>query len=163
MDRRNSFIQQQGVDAPPESCSVAYGALMVQPRIVGVIVVTGAVLQSSVVFIALAALLWWNALLPRWNPFDFLANRFSRGYRLQPAPPPRRFAQALAGLMSAMIAGLLMAGLRGAAIAVEFVLLAAIAALVFGSFCLGSYLFNRFIARQAPRSAAPSPAQTARS
>jgi hypothetical protein len=146
LGRRTNFVLQQGFDAPPPaSCSRTYSALQFQPRIVGVVALAAAIVQSWIVFAALGAVLWWSALLPRWNPFELVYNRFRAarsGHVLTPAPPPRRFAQFLAGLLSIISAALLVLGLRMAAIVVEVLLLAAIAALVFGGFCAGSYIFH---------------------
>lgn len=146
MSREANFVLQQGFAAPPAaSCSVAYSGLLFQPRIVGVVVLVASVLQWPVAFIALGAALLWSGLFPKWNPFDHAYNAlFARrsGYRAEAAPPPRRFAQLLAGTLSMAIAALLWLGQRTAAIAIELVLLAAITALVFGGFCLGSYLFH---------------------
>ena len=60
----------------------------------------------------------------------------------------------LAGLLAMTIAALLVFGLRTAAIAVELILLAAVAALVFGGFCLGSYIFH-LLRRSQPRTVQP--------
>jgi Domain of unknown function (DUF4395) len=144
--RKSNFVVQQGFDAPPAaSCPTTYSALLFQPRIVGVIAILATVAQSRALFLSLAGLLWWSALLPQWNPFELAYNRFvatRSGLRLGRAPGPRRFAQALAGVISATIAVLLTLGFRTAAIVIELLLIAAIAALVFGGFCVGSYLFH---------------------
>ena len=60
-------------------------------------VLAGILLQSTPLFSALCAVLWWSALLPKFNPFDAVCNR-SFGHRagafhLTPAPAPRRTAQ----------------------------------------------------------------------
>jgi hypothetical protein len=103
------------------------------------------VLQAWPYFLALGALSWWNALVPRLNPFDALYNRLVARPadlpRLEPAPAPRRFAQAMAGTFMLAIALALHAGRRVMAGTLEALLLVALAALVFGGFCLGSYLF----------------------
>ena len=86
-----NFIVQQGFDEPDAaSCSPLASALVVQPRVVGVVALVAAVLRSSGVFAALAVVLFWSALMPRWNPFDVLYNMFAarRGgvHRLSQAP-----------------------------------------------------------------------------
>ena len=140
--RKSNFIEQQGFEAPPPaSCATTYSTLQFQPRAVAVVVVAGLLTQWWPLFAVLAAVLWWSALFPRWNPFDHLHNRiFAR--RLAPAPPPRRFAQTLAGAFALIIAVLIALGLTVAAVVIELVLLAAVAALVLGGFCLGSYVFH---------------------
>ncbi len=144
VDGKRNFILQQGLDMPaPESCPVRFSALMFQPRVVGVVVVVAVVLQSPEIFLALGALLWWNALVPAANPFDAVYNGFagSGAARLAPAEPPRRFAQGMAGTFNLAIGILLLAGAGIAAIVLQALLLAALAALVFGRFCLGSFLY----------------------
>lgn len=142
-----NFILQQGFDEPDAaSCSLAASALLVQPRVVGVIGLVAAVLRSSEVFAALAVILFWSALVPRWNPFDALYNRLaarrSGFYRLTPAPAPRRFAQAMAGTFCAAIAFALHAGASRTALVVEIVFFLAVAAIALGRFCLGSFVFQ---------------------
>jgi len=147
MTAQLNFIRQQGfTDASRDSCTCLYPALMWQPRIIGALVVIGMLLQSWLYFIVLGALLWWNATVPRLNPFDTLYNFIVAKSRnlppLQPAPAPRRFAQAMAGTFMLAIAIALFTGLSGLAWTVEAMLLAALGALIFGRFCLGSYLFH---------------------
>lgn len=151
---RCNFILQQGLQEPSrEFCPVQYSALQFQPRVVGVVLLAGVVLQSGAVFLALSALLWWSALLPRWNPFDALYNRTS-GARpgsvsLGPAPAPRRFAQGMAGTFALAIGLSLLVGWRAAAYILEGVFVAAVAALVFGGFCFGSFVFHLLRGRAA--------------
>jgi len=145
-DPMRNFILQQGLEPPaPESCPLRFSALMFQPRVVGLIVIAAVALQSPLIFLAVSGILWWNVLLPRWNPFDALYNR-TRGarpgaVRIDPAPPPRRFAQGMAGSFMLAIGGLLLSGMGTAAIVLQALLLAALAALVFGRFCLGSFVY----------------------
>src|SRR5512138_3788918 len=96
-----NFVRQQGFrDAGADACECQFPALMFQPRILGVLVVTALVLQSWLLFLGLSAILWWNVLVPALNPFDALYNSLiagPRGFpRLKPAPTPRRFAQGMA-------------------------------------------------------------------
>ena len=109
------------------------------------VVIAASLAQSAPMFAALAATLLWSAALPRWNPFDAVYNRLfaaRSGFRLHAAPGPRRFAQALAGMLSLLVATLLTVGQKLAAIVVEVLFLGAIAALVFGGLCFGSYVFH---------------------
>jgi hypothetical protein len=147
MTAQLNFIRQQGFpDAAVDSCACLYPALMWQPRIVGTLVVIGVLFQSGIYFLLLGALLWFNAAEPRLNPFDALYNRIVAKPRnlppLDPAPSPRRFAQGMAGTFMLVIGIALVAGLSGLAWTVEAVLLVALGALIFGRFCLGSYLYH---------------------
>jgi hypothetical protein len=150
MTAKLNFVQQQGLKgASPESCVYQYPALMWQPRAIGVLVLIGVALQVWPYFLGLGALLWWNVAFPRLNPFDVLYNRLvarPKGLpRLGPAPSPRRFgAQTLSGTFMLVIALCLFAGWRTLAWGLEGFLLAALVALIFGRFCLGSYLFLTF-------------------
>lgn len=142
-----NFIRQQGFrDASAEVCPYQYPALMWQPRIIGALVIIGVLLQSWGYFTVFWVLLWWNAAVPRLNLFDALYNIMVATPRgspmLDPAPPPRRFAQGMAGTFMLAIGVALLLGLRGVAWVLEGVLLAALGALIFGRFCLGSYLFH---------------------
>jgi hypothetical protein len=158
LSRKTNFVLQQGLSAPAaESCSLTYSGLLFQPRIVGVVAVMGTVAEfagagaaSAGIFAGLGALLWWSAALPRWSVFDIAYNKLfavTSGFRLQPAPPPRRFAQTLAGAFSFVIALLISLGHPVAALILDAFFLAAIAALVFGGFCFGSYVFHLLTGR----------------
>jgi hypothetical protein len=142
-----NFIRQQGFrDASVGSCTYQYPALMWQPRIIGALVLLGVLLQSGAYFLVLWVLLWWNAAVPRLNPFDVLYRRLvakpGNLPAVGPAPSPRRFAQVMAGTFMLAIGYGLLSGLRGLAWSLEAVLLVALGALVFGRFCLGSYVFH---------------------
>ena len=145
MSTKEDFVRQQGFADAPQTCTSRYPALMWQPRVLGILVLIGLVLQSAPYFLTLSALLWWNALLPQLNPFDALYNRLvarPKGLlELGPAPGPRRFSQGMAGTFMLAIGLLLLFGKDTLAWVIEVVLVAALAALVFGRFCAGSYLF----------------------
>jgi hypothetical protein len=141
-----NFVRQQGfTGAASEACGYHYPALMWQPRAIGGLVLVGLVIQAWPYFLALSALLWWNVALPRFNPFDALYNHFVAKPkslpRLGPAPSPRRFAQGMAGTFMLAIGLMLFYHWYTIAWAIEIALLAALGALIFGRFCLGSYLF----------------------
>jgi hypothetical protein len=59
---------------PPEVCVYKYPALIWQRRAIGILVLVGLAFQAWPYFLALWALLWWNAALPGVNPFDALYN-----------------------------------------------------------------------------------------
>ena len=148
-EARLNFVRQQGFqDANARTCDVEYPALMFQPRVVGLLVLAGVLLQSPALFLILSAVLWWSALVPRANPFDrlhdLLATLRQNPSRLAAAPAPRRFSQGMAATFMLLIGVSLLTGWRGLAGALEGLLLIALGALVIGKFCLGSYLFHLF-------------------
>jgi hypothetical protein len=146
-DPERNFILQQGLEEPvPQDRHPRFEALLFQPRLIGLVVLVGIALQSPAVFLGLWAVLWWNALLPRLNPFDALYN-FTLGarpgaIRLGPAPAPRRFAQGMAGAFALAIGAMLRLEWFITAYVLEGLLCAAIVALIFGRFCLGSYIYH---------------------
>ena len=142
-----NFVEQQGFrDARADSCEHQYPALMFQPKLIGVLVIIGLVLQSWSFFLTLSAILWWNVLVPDMNPFDALYNSLiavPKGLsQLASAPGPRRFAQGMAATFMLAIGATLLLGWRAVAWTFEGLLVAALAALIFGKFCLGSYVFH---------------------
>ena len=154
MTPETNFVRQQGfASATPEGCSQQYPALMWQPRVIGVMVLFGLARQSWRYFIVLGALLYWNALVPRLNPFDALYNQLvadRKGRpRLGPAPAPRRFSQAMAGTFMLAIGVSLATGRSALAWGFEAALVTALAALIFGRLCLGSYFYYLLTGRAA--------------
>jgi hypothetical protein len=93
---------------------------MFQPRALGILVIMGLILQVWPLFLTLAAILWWNVLLPRLNPFDALYNRLIANPRgqlpLTPAPAPRRMAQGMAATFMLAIGLFLLTGRQGSAL-----------------------------------------------
>jgi len=151
MNAESRFILSQGFAAPaPESCGVHFAALQFQPRVIGIILIAGMILQmvaslaSATLFVLLGLVLWWGALLPDANVFEWAYNLASPRYRLTRAPAPRRFAQGLAGMMAFAIAAFLFEGWMLAAVVVELLLLTAIAGILVTKFCFGSWLYNLF-------------------
>jgi Domain of unknown function (DUF4395) len=146
-DVRINFVKQQGFeDASVRSCDFQYPALMFQPRLIGVLVLAGVLLQSAPLFLTLSAILWWNALMPRLNPFDGLYNRLVASRKglppLTAAPAPRRFSQGMAATFMLLIGVFLRAGWNTLAWVFEALLLVALGALIFGAFCMGSFVFH---------------------
>ncbi len=142
-----NFIRQQGFEEPAsQSCHLQYSALVFQPRLVGLILLIGILFQSPAVFLALTAVLWWGALLPKWNLFDAVYNRTAGSkpgaMRLGPAPAPRRFAQGVAGSFALVIGVALLLELRILAYVFEAIFAVAVGLLAFGRFCLGSFLYH---------------------
>jgi hypothetical protein len=151
---KRNFIRQQGFEDPQsQSCPLQFSALLFQPRLVGVWAVLGVVFESRDVFLALSATLWWSAIAPAWNPFEWIYNATfgSRpgAFRLGRAPGPRRFAQGMAATFSLGIGILLWLQQRLVAYVLEAIFLIAIAALVFGAFCLGSFVLHLIKGRRA--------------
>jgi hypothetical protein len=144
---KRNFILQQGFENPaPASCSLQYSALQFQPRIIFFWVLAATAFQSAAAFAVLAAVVWWNALLPRLNLFELVYNRtFGRrpaGFQVGPAPAPRRTAQVMAGTFALAIVLLISFGYSTAAYVVEGIFLAAVLALILGGFCLGSFVYH---------------------
>src|SRR5262245_38578766 len=116
-ESRVRFIRQQGF-ATERADEELYSALMLQPRIIGVILGLGILVQSPWLFLGLSVVLWWSALIPTRNPFDAIYNNAvarPRGLRpLEAAPPPRRFAMGMAGTVALAIGVALVIDTAGA-------------------------------------------------
>ena len=144
---RLNFIEQQGFRNPQGPArDIQFRSLMFQPRLLGVFVLAGLFSQSWPLFLTLSLILWWNALVPGLNLFDTIYNRFIAGpkglQRLTPAPKPRRFAQMMAATFMLSIALCLLLEWKILAWVFEGLLVAALSALIFGNFCLGSYVYH---------------------
>jgi Domain of unknown function (DUF4395) len=142
-----NFMKQQGFSEEPDAlCDMHFGGLYFQPRIVGLLVLVAIVFRSPMFFLALSAVLWWNVLFPQWNPFEVFYDRVIAAPRgrstLPPAPPPRRFAQGMAAVFMMFVAVALLAGWVVTARVFEAFLVMAFAALLFGKFCLGAYVYH---------------------
>jgi hypothetical protein len=142
-----NFMRQQGFpDESAEACDMHFAGLYFQPRIMFLLVLAAIVLQSAPFFLVLSAVLWWNVLLPRRNPFETVYNRYVARRRgtgeLTPAPGPRRFAQGMAAafLLGAGLA--LLAGWPAASWVLQGFVVVAFLALLFGKFCLGAYVYH---------------------
>jgi len=149
MSAELNFVRQQGfMDASRETCVHQYPALMWQPRVVAILVLIGIILQSWAYFLILSAFIWWSVVFPHLNPFDSLYYVLIAKPKNVPspdtAPIPRRFAQAMAGTFMLIIGISLLFGWSIMAWTFEVLVLAALSALIFGRFCLGSYLYLVF-------------------
>jgi hypothetical protein len=148
-----NFMMQQGFpEEPPGACDMHFEGLYFQPRIVFPAVIVAVLLQLASLPLAaglhflISAVLWWNTLLPRLNPFERAYNRWIARPKarppLVPAPGPRRMAQGIAAGLN-LVAGLaLVYGMMPLAWALQAMLVAAFSALLFGRFCLGAYVFH---------------------
>lgn len=142
-----NFMRQQGFpDEPADACNMHFAGLYVQPRIVFPSVLLAILLQSPWLFVALAAVLFWNVALPAFNPFERAYNRFVAAPRgtppLVPAPGPRRFAQAIAAGFN-LVAGIcLLRQWTVASWVFQGFLVVAFSALLFGRFCLGAWVYH---------------------
>ena len=144
-ESRLRFIRQQGFSGErfPDSF---YTALMLQPRLVGVLAAAGVALQSPWLFLALAAALWWGALVPARSLFDAIYNHavaYRRGLPpLRTAPTPRRFAAGESGTVALAIGVALAAGATTAAWIIQAVFAAGIVSAVFADFCIPAYTYH---------------------
>jgi len=141
------FVRQQGfTESEPIVTQDLYAALMFQPRVIGVVVLAGILLQNPEVFLVLSAVLWWSAFVPSHNPFDAFYNRLIAPPRhlppLRVAPAPRRFAQSVAATLALAIGAALLTGASTLAWVFEGLLSGGMAALVFGDFCAGSFVYH---------------------
>ena len=142
-----NFVKQQGfADASARTCDLQYPALMFQPRVIGALVLAGVLLQAPALFVTLSAVLWWSALVPGLNPFDRLYNSLIAARKglppLTAAPSPRRFAQGVAATFMLLIGVSLLKGWNTLAWVLEALVIVVLGALIFGAFCLGSYVFH---------------------
>ncbi len=141
------FMRQQGFpDADGPACAAHFRALRFQPSIVGPLILIGIILQSRFVFAALSALLWWGVVFPRWNAFEALYNvlvaRPRKREKLTAAPAPRRFAQGMAATFMLVVAVALTMGWYWTGVVFQAFIVVAFVALLFGKFCLGSYVYQ---------------------
>lgn len=138
------FIRQQGFTT--EGCQEGlYSFLIFQPRVIAGVVISGIVLQSPWLFLALAAVLWWGAVVPSHNPFDAFFNRVMADpmlAALPAAPPPRRFSQAVAGTAAMSIAFALFTGASLAAWLIEGAFFAGSMSVVVRRLCLPAYVYH---------------------
>jgi uncharacterized protein DUF4395 len=155
---KTDFMRQQGFTT--EGCHDGlYSALMFQPRVIAGVVISGVVLQSPWLFLALSTVLWWSALVPRHNPFDAFFNYVMadpmRLAAMPAAPPPRRFSQAVAGTFAMSISMALFTGASHAAWPIEGVFVAGSMSVAVRRFCLPAYVYHLLWSRT-PATPCPS-------
>jgi hypothetical protein len=140
-------MKQQGfVEEADSVCDMHFSGLYFQPRIMAPLVMVAILSQNPAVFFVLSAVLWWNVVFRKWNPFEIFYNRVIAAPPgkplLSPAPAPRAFAQGMAASFL-LLAGLsVLSGWMVAAYILEAFLVIAFAALLFGKFCLGAYVYH---------------------
>jgi hypothetical protein len=142
-----NFMRQQGfAEEPADACDMRFAGLYFQPAIVFPLVLVAVALQSAPLFLALSGVLAWNVLFPAWNPFERAYNRWIAVPRgrlpMSPAPPPRRFAQAVNAAFNLASGLTLLLGWHRTSWVVQAMLVAAFSLLVFAKFCLGAYVFH---------------------
>ncbi|HET6348735.1 MAG TPA: DUF4395 family protein [Candidatus Krumholzibacteria bacterium] len=149
MTAEQKFVHGQGFyDSNADACGVRYPALMFQPRAILVLVLVARLFATGWVFVGLAALLAWCALVPQLNPFDaiyyHLVTKRSQEPRVPPAPAPRRFTQSLGSAMLLAVGILMIKGRDLAAWRLFGLTVLMMSVLVFGRFCMGSFLYFIF-------------------
>src|SRR5438045_6053475 len=142
----NFMKQQRCTQEPPDRAALRFKGLQFQPMIVGSMMLVAILTQSPAIFLLVSALLWLNVVAPAANPFEQVYNRVVARPRgrppLTPAPGPRRFAQGMAAVFM-LAAGLtLLRGWTAASYIFQGFLVVAFAALLFGKFCLGAYVYH---------------------
>jgi hypothetical protein len=156
---REWFICQQGFPVPNANTHL-YSALMLQPRIIGCVVVLGVFLQSPILFLALSAVLGWGALIPKQNLFDGIYNyvvAYPRGFPpLGVAPGPRRFSQVMAATLALVIGVALLSGAMTPAWILEGLFASATASVVIRRFCVPAYLYHVLRRSLSPGPSSPS-------
>lgn len=148
------FMAQQGfTDEEPSRRRRHFLALQLQPIVLGLLVLIGIILQSATLFFMLAVVLVWSVVVPHLNPFervyDWVIGGPASMPKLEPAPPPRRFAQGMAATFMAVTWLSLALGWMILAYVFEAFLLVAFIALIAGRFCMGSYIFHTLRGRSA--------------
>jgi hypothetical protein len=158
-DSQIRFMCQLGYRAPRVD-NGWYGALMFQPRMIGVVVAIGTALANPWVFLALSSVLWWSTIVPQRNVFDAIYNRLvlrARGLApVPPAPAPRRFAQAMAATAACVTAAALLEHALVAAWLVEALFALGVVAAVFRDFCGAAVVYTR-VTRALRRELSPLP------
>ena len=157
---QRQFIRQLGI-LDPNPDDTLYQSLMFQPRVVGVIVSAGVLLQSAPLFLLLAAALYWGAVRPDRNVFDTLYNGLvARRRGLPPVPvslAPRRAAMGQAGTLALIIAVAIATESTLVAWLFEAFLAFAVAGVIFARHCAGACIYYAVQDLLSGSFSAPSP------
>ena len=152
------FIRQLGYKSAHPDHRM-YIAVMFQPRAIACVLAVGIVLQSAWLFLMLSAVLWWAAVDPSHNLFDAVYNRLvacpGRLPRLDVAPAPRRFAQAVAATVALAIGAALLSNATLTAWVFEGLFAIAIMSVVLGRFCAPASLYLRLTGAADPTLSVP--------
>jgi len=155
-DSQIRFIRSLGFEGT-QFPDTLYSALMFQPRIVGIVVALGVLLQSAWLFVALSAALSCGTMFPSLNPFDAIYNHVvARRRGLPPldlAPAPRRFAQGMAGSVAMVIGVALLTQIMIVAWIFQGLFVVASMAVVFRDSCAGADVYHLLKRRPHSRSA----------
>jgi len=150
-DSELRFIRQLGFTTPSPDHEL-YVALMLQPRIVGSVVVLGILLQSAWPFLTLSAVMLWSTFRPTQHLFDAIYNRVVARPRGLPvlgiAPAPRRFAQGIAATFALVVAVALLAHATYTAWALQALFVTGASTVVFGQVCPPAELYQRRLGRE---------------
>jgi hypothetical protein len=145
-DADRDYTLSQGLACPALATRAPLiAALLFQPRVVGVWFIAGWALQSPWTIFALAATLWWCALVPSLNLFDAIYRSLPGGsgrVRLGPAPAPRRFSQGMAGTFVGAQGIALAAHAAVASIVIGVLFCITVAFVTLGKFCVGSFIYR---------------------
>jgi uncharacterized protein DUF4395 len=158
-DSQIRFISQLGYRTPNVD-NGWYGALMFQPRMIGVVVTIGVGVASPWVFLTLSSVLWWSTIVPKWNVFDAIYNGLVLRRRglppVPPAPAPRQFAQSMAATAAFVTGVALLEHAMMTAWLVEALFAVGVIAAVFKDFCGAAVVYTR-IMRARRREISPLP------
>jgi len=139
------FILQQGFPVS-DADERLFEALMFQPRVISLLGGIGVLFQSSWFYAALAATLWWSAIVATHNIYDALYNVSIAKPRGLPllgaAPAPRRFAMGMAGTIALLIAIALLANATITAWVFEAFFMAGALSAVVASRCMGAAVYH---------------------
>ena len=146
-EKKYQFMKQQGFQADRTRATEShFDLLLFQPILVGSAVVVAIVFQSSVLFMVLGGILWFNTIFPGLNPFerflDLVTGKTEKRIPLPPAPAPRRFMQGMAGTLMLLVAVSMSQGYTYLAYALQGFVAVAFSLLLFGKFCVGAYIYH---------------------
>ena len=147
VNKKYLFMKQQGFNTDHNnSAERHFDLLLFQPLNVGAMIMLAIALQSFVMFLIVGSILWFNTVLPGFNPFERLLDRVTKGsakhFPLPPAPAPRRFMQGMAGSLMFMAAISMTYDFTNLSYVFQGFIALAFAMLIFGKFCVGAYIYH---------------------